>query len=186
MLAELTAKIPDSCKAARFVYGRLFREGMLRSVADALVTVTEYQGFVPAKSPMVKVVAKDCAWPTRTIGLTYGQRLDVQSGDAESYVPKLMGADMRAEMVAVPGHDPIHIYPQAPGRYTLVDSMRIYSTAEVYVLKYPTFAVTGLDGKYEIQGIPVGEVTVSALLPRDRCRPRRSSRSRSRRTRPPS
>jgi hypothetical protein len=35
----------------------------------------------------------------------------------------------------------------------------------VFVLKYPTFAVTGLDGKYEITGVPVGEVTVSALLP---------------------
>jgi len=164
-LTAVTEKIPDSCKDARLVYGRLFREGMMRSLGDALVTVSGYKGFVPAKGDAIRVEGKDCAWNARTFVLTYGQRLDVFSKDRTSYVPRLMGSEMKAEMVAVPGSGPVKLYPQVPGRYTLVDSMHIWATAEVFVLKYPTAAVTGMDGKFEIKGVPVGEVTVSALMP---------------------
>jgi hypothetical protein len=37
--------------------------------------------------------------------------------------------------------------------------------ADVLVLKYATHDVTGLDGKFQIERIPAGRVTVSALLP---------------------
>ncbi len=37
--------------------------------------------------------------------------------------------------------------------------------AEVLVGKFPTHAVTGLDGHYVIPHVPVGKVKVSALLP---------------------
>jgi hypothetical protein len=47
----------------------------------------------------------------------------------------------------------------------LVDQTRDYIRADVYVLSYPTFDVTGLDGQFEISGIPVGEVKVSAYAP---------------------
>ena len=43
--------------------------------------------------------------------------------------------------------------------------MRLYSTADVFVLAYPTFDVTDVDGTFEITGIPVGKVKLSALLP---------------------
>jgi hypothetical protein len=35
----------------------------------------------------------------------------------------------------------------------------------VYALMFPTFDVTGLDGRYEIARVPPGEVTVMATLP---------------------
>jgi hypothetical protein len=37
--------------------------------------------------------------------------------------------------------------------------------ADVFVLNYATFDVTGLDGQYEIKGIPVGKVRVDVFLP---------------------
>jgi hypothetical protein len=33
------------------------------------------------------------------------------------------------------------------------------------VLSYPTTAVTGLDGKFRIEGLPPGKAKLSALLP---------------------
>lgn len=165
VLTDVVEKIPDKCKGARSVYGRLFREGMLRSLADALVTVTEYQGFVPAKGQAVTLDTEGCAFPSRTLGLTFGQRLDVKSKDGEAYVPKLMGGQMRADMIAVPGGSAVKLYPHVPGRFTLIDQMHLFMTADVFVLKYSTFDVTGLDGKYEITGVPVGDVSVNALLP---------------------
>ena len=37
--------------------------------------------------------------------------------------------------------------------------------AEVFVLKYATHQVTSLSGRYRIEGIPVGELSVDAWLP---------------------
>src|SRR5690606_22961194 len=57
------------------------------------------------------------------------------------------------------------IPPKKPGRYQLVDSMRLYNVAEVYVLPYATATVTKANGTFELKGIPVGEVQINALLP---------------------
>jgi hypothetical protein len=165
ILDEIAKKIPDKCKSARLVYGRRFREGMMRSLADVLVAVTEYKGFVPAKGDAIKATAKDCAWDSRTYVLTYGQRIDVLNKGPQSHLPQLIGSSAKAMMVAIPGGDAVKLYPDKPGRFLLVDQMSSYMTAEVFAFKYPTAAVTGLDGKFEITGIPVGKVKVNALLP---------------------
>lgn len=159
------AEIPNKCAAARATYAKLFREGPGRTLADALVAVTGYKGFIPATDPVRLVVGRDCAWQARTIALTFGQRLDVESRGDKPYMPELIGSRMRVQMVAVPGGSPVQLYPNRPGHYELVDRVFRFMSADVLVVKYPTFSVTGLDGKYEIDGIPVGPVTVTAFLP---------------------
>ena len=64
----------------------------------------------------------------------------------------------------------MEIAPRRPGRYRLVDSMRLYNEAAVFVVPYATIDVTGTDGKFEIKGIPVGTVKVDALLPQTMAR----------------
>ena len=163
---DVIAQINPKCQAAQEIYGKLFREGMMRSLADALVTVTGYDGYLPARGGEARLVeAKNCSWDSRTIALMFGQRIDVQSKDSEPYLPDLLGGSMPAQMVAIPGREPVNLYPMKVGRYGLGDTLHPFSFADVFVIKYPTFAVTGLDGKYEITGIPVGEVTVTAVLP---------------------
>jgi hypothetical protein len=162
---RLLAQIKDDCAPARDVYGKLFREGPGRTLADVLVAVTGYQGYVPEQHSVAEVQASGCAWSSRTLALTYGQRLDVIAKDRKAYVPDLMGAKMAAQIIALPGGSGSSLYPQAPGRFVLVDSMRIFSTAEVLVLKYATHDVTGLDGRYSIERIPAGRVKLSAILP---------------------
>ena len=162
---EAIAKIPTKCAPAREVYRKQFREGMMRSVGDALVGVTGYDGYVPARDPVRRVEARGCSWGARTIALTFGQRIEVFSKDGEPYLPRLVGARMPAQIVAVPGGDGVQLYPVKVGHYILTDMIHPFMHADVYVLKYPTVAVTSLDGRYEITGIPVGEVMVSAFLP---------------------
>lgn len=158
-------KIPEGCTLAREMYGKLFREGPGRTVADALVTVTGYEGYVPSQRSIATVEGRGCAWSARTFAITFGERIDVVSKDKRVYVPDLMGAKMAAQLLVTPGGDPIALYAQRPGRYVLVDSMRIFATAEVLALKFSTFDVTELDGKYEIIGIPAGKVTLGVVLP---------------------
>jgi hypothetical protein len=161
----LLAKIPDKCAAARQAYAPMFREGLMRSLGDALVAVTGYQGYVPEREPSVTIEAKDCVFSARTVALTYGQSLRLVSRDRDAYVPVLLGSPQPAQLLAMPGGSGTELYPSHPGRFMLSDSIKVFMFADVFVLKYATHAVTGLDGRYEIQGIPSGEVKVSALLP---------------------
>lgn len=159
------AQIKGKCPEAREVYGHVFREGMLRSLADVLVAVTGYSGYVPATEPKQTVSARGCAFSTRTIALTFGQTLDIVSKDAEGYVPNLLGARMQAQLLALPGGAPSTVYPPQPGHYVLTDDIKVFMLADVFVLKYSTHDVTNLDGRFEIKGIPVGKARISALLP---------------------
>lgn len=158
-------KIHGACPEGRETYGRVFREGMMRSLADVLVAVTGYSGYVPEKAAKQVVAARGCAFSARTIALTFGQTIEVVSKDAESYVPNLLGSNMRAQLLALPGSAGATVYPPRVGSYVLTDDIKVFMLADVFVLKYATHDVTGLDGRFEIEGIPVGPARLSALLP---------------------
>jgi hypothetical protein len=165
-LPAVLAKVPAHCGAGRETYGRLFREGPGRTLADVLVAVTGYKGYVPEQRSTVRLEAKDCSFGTKTIAMTLGQRIEVLSKDAEAYVPELLGERGQAQLVAIPGASTgSSLYPTKVGRFLLIDNLKLFMAAEVLVLKYPTHAVTGLDGRFEIPNVPVGPVMVSALLP---------------------
>jgi hypothetical protein len=158
-------QIKGNCPEARESYGHVFREGMLRALADVLVAVTGYDGYVPAKEPKQVISARGCAFSTRTIALTFGQTLDIVSKDREAYVPNLLGSHMKAQLLALPGGVGSTVYPPEPGHYVLTDDIKLFMMADVFVVKFSTYDVTGLDGKYEISGIPTGKARISALLP---------------------
>jgi hypothetical protein len=164
---DTNLKFQASCKEAAATYGKLFRVGLEQALADTMVTVTGYKGFVPADAEVQKISIHGCAAPKRTIVATYGQRLEVSNTDKlDSYLPFLDGAPVRAVMVAVPGGAPVKLYPQEPNaHYMLRDQMPSGLIADVFVLKYATHDVTGLDGRYEIKGIPTGKVRVDVFLP---------------------
>ena len=163
---DMALSFPEGCGEAAATYGKLFRVGQDGAVADALVAVTGYKGFVPARDEAKSTTIHGCAFSKRTIALTFGQRIEVSNLDGStSYMPYLDGAAMIAIMVAVPKGAPVKLYPQEPGHYLVRDQLpKPFLTADVFALKYATHDVTGLDGAYEITGIPVGKVNINAYL----------------------
>jgi hypothetical protein len=162
---EVLKKMDASCTDSRVTFGKLFREGPERQLADVLVAVTEYEGYVPAKEVDVKIMAKGCAWPSRTIAMTFGQRLSIDGADNRPYVPEILGQPMPAQLFVLPTAPPVELPPKKPGRYKLVDSMRLFNVSELFVLAYSTMDVTDQSGTFEITGVPVGKVKVNAFLP---------------------
>jgi hypothetical protein len=157
----------NKCGEAAATYGKLFRVGLEGAAADVLVAVTGYKGFVPPREEAEKNTLHGCAFARRTMAVAFGQRVEVSNLDQiESYMPYLDGAPKKAVMVAVPGGEPVKLFPMEPGHYMLRDELpKPFLHADVFVLAYATHDVTGLDGQYEIPGIPVGDVSVNAFLP---------------------
>jgi hypothetical protein len=154
-------------KEAADAHDPLFRVGPGGGLADAIVGVTGYEGFLPARGDAVEVKIRGCTFDRRTVVMTYGQRLDVVNLDPrEAYLPHLEGARAPALMVAMPGGDPIRLYPPRPGSYMLQDDMKHpWMIAEVFVFKFPTAAVTDREGGFKVEGVPVGEVQVGVRHP---------------------
>lgn len=165
-------KLTEGCPSVADMYGKLFRVGKDGELADALVAVTGYDGFVPPAKPSVSITVKDCAFSTRTVAMAYGQVLEVANVDRSlTYLPQLVEARVPATLVAMPHGDPVRLHAPEPRLYRLIDMQgRTFMVADVFVLKFSTLTVTGLDGRYEIPGVPVGPVEVSAMLPAARLR----------------
>ncbi len=165
MRDDVLAKIKDKCAASKMVYGPLFRVGADGVLADALVAVTGYDAYLPARSEARRVMVRECSFDHRTLVAMFGQRFDVYSKDKEPYMPRLLGAHAKAVMVAVPGGDAVKLYPDKPGRFAMTDAIHAAMFADVFVLKYRTAAVTRTDGRFEIRDVPVGDLDINALLP---------------------
>jgi hypothetical protein len=165
-IAEMAAKLPATgCPGAEEMQRKVYREGIGRTLADVLVTVTEYPGFLPPRGDNVRIDIKGCAFSSRVVAMAFGQRLDVFNLDPQGYLPRLMGTPSYALRLALPGGSPVPLFAPHSGRYLLVDETHEYMSAELYVLNFPTFQVTGLDGRFEISGIPSGDVRVTAFSP---------------------
>jgi hypothetical protein len=165
MASKLDQLPANVCLRARELHRKLYRQGSDRSLADVLVTVTEYQGFLPARGDSVRVEAKGCAFDARILAMTFGQHLEVYNLDNQGYMPRLIGTPSYALRVALPGGPPVPVFAPKPGQYMLVEQTRDYMRSDLFVLNYPTFDVTGLDGKFSIEGVPVGKVKVTAYAP---------------------
>lgn len=163
---SLVGAIPDDCADAKTTFGKLFREGEGRTVADVLVAVTKFDAYIPSRKVAQPVKIKGCAFDSRTYVLTYGERLEVENGDAVPFLPVLRGSRSETQNVAAPGAGAVKLYPTEVGHYLLEDGMKHpWMRSDVFVLRYPTHAVTAVDGKYRLDGVPAGKVTLSALLP---------------------
>ena len=162
------------CKdgSAAATYGHGFREGTAptagapRWLADAIVAITGYGSyFVPETKEAKEVVIDGCAFSARTYTLTFGQRLEVKNVSDAFWTPELDPKTTAVLMMAVPRGDSVKLFPKREGYYRLVDRDRKWATADIYVLQHPLHAVTVREGKYRIDGIPVGKVKVNATHP---------------------
>lgn len=160
------------CPDAATVYGRTFREGPpggpkgARPLADAIVAVTGYSGFyIPEKNEAKEVTIEGCAYTQRTVTMTFGQRLDIKNLSKDLWTPVLQPGPNLVMMMAPPNGDPVKLYPKKPGRFLLGDRERRYAEADVFVFLHPLHASTNLEGKYRIDGVPVGKVKVNTTHP---------------------
>jgi hypothetical protein len=165
----------SNCPAALDTYRKLFREGTPaqpngpRPLADAVVIAVGYAGcYIPESAPAKKVtISANCAYPTRTITMTFGQRLEVANQSKFPFAPTIESQESPAVMMAAPLEmgDPVRLYPRVPGHSAMGDFMQPFVQQDLYTLRYPLHTVSDLSGHYRIDGVPVGKMSVRALHP---------------------
>jgi hypothetical protein len=162
------------CPAAIDTYGKLFREGAAqpngsRPLADAVAVVVGYAGhYLPEREDAKLVtIGSNCAFPSRTITVTYGQRLEVANQSTILFAPVIDQDEMPAVMVAPPLEkgDPVRLYPRKAGYFTISDRMAPFVREDLYVFRHPLHTVTGRDGHYRIDGVPVGKLKMGVHHP---------------------
>jgi hypothetical protein len=162
------------CPAAIDTYGKLFREGPRRPdgsrpLADAVVVVVGYTGYyVPEPEPVVRVtIGPRCGYSSRTIAMTFGQRLEVANQTMLLFGPRIDQEEVPAVMMAPPLEkgDPVKLYPRKAAYMTMSDQMQPFVHEDLYVFRHPLHAVTDLDGHFRIDGIPAGALKVGVHHP---------------------
>ncbi|WP_394843565.1 carboxypeptidase-like regulatory domain-containing protein [Pendulispora brunnea] len=134
---------------------------------DAVVALTQYTGPVPEPGPAKRIVFTDDGFSMRTVTMTYGQRLEIVNASDRVLGPSFDQAPMPALMVAPPrgNGDPLSLHPPHPGYFTLRDRMGNDGVRlDVYVLLHPLHAVSAGGGRYRIDGVPPGPMTVNARV----------------------
>lgn len=167
---DLAAATPGDfsrCPDAEKTWGHAFREGPpspggARPLADAMVVITGYKGFyVPETQEAKEIRIEGCGFTTRTLTMTFGQRLEVKNLSKDFWTPVLDPGPNLVLMMATPGGDPAKIYPKKPGHYVLSDRDRKYAKVDVYAFLHPLHTASSLTGFYRIDGVPVGKLRVS-------------------------
>jgi len=164
------SRCPDGAGA----YGTQYRVGApgaeagTHELADAIVAITGYDGFVAPKTDYVSISFEGCAYDRRTVLLTYGQRIEVLNRSKKQLItPDIDGVPVISLRIAAPQSiAPVKLYPPGVGRFRLIDrGVLKYITEDVYVLLQPLHAASDLKGHYRIDGIPVGKATVNVAHP---------------------
>jgi hypothetical protein len=165
----------SQCPAAIDTYRKLFREGTPaeangpRPLGDAVVIAVGYAGcYVPERSPATRaIITANCAYRTRTISMTFGQRLEVANQSKYPFAPMIESESSPAVMMAAPLEmgDPVRLYPRRPGHAAMGDFMQPFVRQDLYVLRYPLHTISDESGHYRIDGVPVGKMSVRALHP---------------------
>ena len=158
------------CPAAIDTCGKQFRSGPPsradggRPLGDAVVVAFGYTGYYLPEREEAKHVAitANCAYPSRSITLTYGQRLEVVNDSSTPFAPVLDDGFSPMVFMAPPHRagDPVKIYPTKAGYTSISDRMQLFVKEDVYVFRHPLHTVSGVDGHYRIDGLPVGKLTL--------------------------
>ena len=155
------------CADAESIYGTSFRKAPNGALADAIVVVTGYSGFfVPETKEAAQIRIEGCGYSTRTLTMTFGQRIEVKNLTRDFWTPILEPGTNSVIMMAAPMGDPVKIYPKKAGHWLLLDHDRKYAVTDVFAFKHPLHAATDIEGHFRIDGVPVGKLQLGVMHPR--------------------
>jgi hypothetical protein len=158
--------LPKECEGAKAIHAPAYRAGPKGELADTLIGVRTWSGYVrPSKDDKV-ITIKNCSIEPTVIDLSLGQRLMIGNADTMPYMPQT-AVKATVRRLALKNMSPVPILLMNPAAYGLTWLAGALPGADVptvtvFVIPNALHTVTGTDGKFRITGIPVGKAHISA------------------------
>jgi plastocyanin len=164
---KLKRDVDPKCSKDRLDEAIVVTKGKLRDVVVRIKNGTTGKHEVPAVA--VVIDQKDCMYTPRVVGLVAGQKLVVRNSDNTFHNVHgvLMGKDVFNKPQAPKAADLTLDVAQAKPDDVIGLQCDVHAWMKAYaaVNDSPFFAVTGDDGKFKIENLPVGDYTLEAWHP---------------------
>jgi len=147
----------------RFVYGKNGGEDVLANVLVYVSKGLEGKKFDPPKEPVV-LDQINCTYTPHVVGIMVGQTLEIHNSDATLHNVMSQPRNNKGFNDGMPGIGKLSkVFDKPELSVALRCFMHPWMLGYVHVLDHPFYAVTGLDGSFEIKGLPAGEFEVSVV-----------------------
>ena len=138
--------------------------GTLRNVFVYVKTGLEGKTF-PVPAEPVTIDQDGCLYKPRVLGMMAKQPLRIKTSDNTQHnIHPMPNQNAEWNVSQQPGSDPIlQTFARAEVSIPVVCNQHPWMKALIHVLPHPYFAVTGVDGTFEIKGLPPGNYELEAI-----------------------
>jgi len=145
------------------------RAGTDGGLAEVVVHVKSGLGgspFAVLETPVV-LDQRHCLYSPRVLAVQAGQPLEIRNSDNTLHNVHAVPERARGFNIGMPGagRSAVRKFNEPEVFVRIKCDVHPWMAAHVAVVDHPYFAVTGDDGRFELEGLPTGEYTVEAVHP---------------------
>lgn len=161
---KIDMSLDSACKGTNETENVVVSDGKLANVFVYVKTGLEGKAFALPSQP-AKLDQSGCRYRPHVLGLMTGQQLEITNSDPTTHnVHPMPNVNRAFNAAQSPYAAPVtHTFPQPEIMVPVKCNVHPWMRAYLNIVPHPFFAVTGSDGRFEIQGLPPGTYTIAAV-----------------------
>lgn len=161
---KIDMSLDTACKGTNETENVVVSDGKLANVFVYVKTGLEGKAFAVPSQP-AKLDQSGCRYRPHVLGIMTGQPLGITNSDPTTHnVHPMPNANRAFNAAQSPDAAPVtHAFSKPEIMVPVKCNVHPWMRAYLNIVPHPFFAVTGSDGRFEIQGLPPGTYTIAAV-----------------------